>query len=200
MDFPPQDTKMIAPTTNLLVDKNMHPAIQLLFLQAAEKINGGRTFFSLYGQFPAFMESTVPESVIAKHFYKKGNPVMMNYLPFWLAEFIDRMFFLLLPLFAFAYPILQSMPSYRLGRAQSRINEVYGALKFFEGELASDYDPKQTKNYMSKIDEIDMRAKGLRIPRSLSGEYYSLRTNIDFVRNMIERLNFERLNSGNENF
>jgi len=199
-DFPPQDTKLIATTTNLIVDKNMHPAIQLLFLQAAEKINGGRTFFSLYGQFPAFMESTVTESVIAKHFYEKGNPVMMNYLPFWLAEFIDRMFFLLLPLFAFAYPILQSMPSYRLGRAQSRINEVYGALKFFEGELASDYDPNQTKNYMSKIDEIDMRAKGLRIPRSLSGEYYSLRTNIDFVRNMIERLNFERLNSGNENF
>jgi len=54
-DFPPQDINMIAPTTNLLVHKNMHPAIQLLFVQAAKKINGGRTFFSHYGQFPAFM-------------------------------------------------------------------------------------------------------------------------------------------------
>jgi TRAP-type uncharacterized transport system substrate-binding protein len=191
-DFPPQDTMMIAPTTNLLIDKNMHPAIQLLFLQAAEKINGGRTFFSLYGQFPAFMESTVPESDIAKHFYEKGNPMLMNYLPFWLAEFFERMFILLLPLFAFTYPLLKAMPSYRLGRAQSRINEVYGSLKFFEEQLASDYDPSQFKNYISKIDQIELRARGLRVPKSLSGEYYSLRTNIDFVRNMIERLHAGR--------
>ena len=191
-DFPPEDIKMIAPTTHLLIDKNMHPAIQLLFLQAAQKINGGRTFFSHYGQFPNFMESTVQESEIAKHFYEKGTPMMMNYLPFWLAEFFDRMFLLLLPLFAFTYPILQSMPSYRLSRAQSRINEVYGSLKFFEEELASDYDSDQTKDYINTIDQIDQRARGLRVPKSLSGEYYSLRTNIDFVRNMIERLNSGR--------
>jgi len=113
---------------------------------------------------------------------------MMNYLPFWLAEFFERMFLLLLPLFAVAYPILQSMPSYRLGRAQSRINEVYGSLKFFEEELTSDFDPAQTQTYLDKIDQIDLRARRLRVPKSLSSDYYSLRTNIDFVRNMIDRL------------
>jgi hypothetical protein len=167
----------------------MHPAIQLLFLQAAEKINGGRTFFSKYGQFPAFMDSTVPESDVAKHFYEKGTPVLMNYLPFWLAEFFDRMFILLLPLFAFAYPVIKTMPSYRLARAHSRINEVYGSLKFFEEDLASNYDSNQTENYIKKIDEIDLRAKALRVPKSLGGEYYSLRTNIDFVRKLIDQLN-----------
>lgn len=188
-NFPANDTKMIAPTTHLLIDKNMHPAIQLLFLQAAEKINGGRSFFSKYGQFPAFMESTVPESPVAKHFYEKGTPFLMHYLPFWLAEFIDRMFILLLPLFAFAYPVLKTMPGYRLSRAKSRINEVYGSLKFFEADLVSSYDSNQTGSYIKKIDEIDQQAKSLRVPKALSADYYSLRTNIDFVRNMISRLN-----------
>ncbi len=188
-NFPENDTKMIAPTTHLLIDKNMHPAIQLLFLQAAEKINGGRSFFSEYGQFPAFMESTVPESPVAKHFYDKGTPFLMNYLPFWLAEFIDRIFILLLPLFAFAYPLLKTMPVYRLSRAHSRINEVYGSLKFFEEDLVSNYDTNQTENYIKKINQLDQRAKSLRVPKALGGEYYSLRTNIDFVRNMITRLN-----------
>ena len=183
---------MIAPTTHLLIDKNMHPAIQLLFLQAAQKINGGRTFFSKYGQFPAFMESTVPESTVAKEFYEKGTPFLMNYLPFWLAEFIDRLFILILPLFAFAYPLLKTMPGYRLTRARTRINEVYGSLKFFEEELTSSYDSSKNKTYVETIDQIDLRAKSLRVPKALSSEYYSLRTNIDFVRNMIVRLNTGR--------
>lgn len=191
-NFPAQDTKMIAPTTHLLIDKNMHPAIQLLFLQAAEKINGGRTFFSKYGEFPAFMESTVPESPVAKHFYEKGTPVLMNYLPFWLAEFIDRMFILLLPLFAFAYPVIKTMPSYRLSRARSRINQVYGALKFFEEDLTTNYSYAKHQIYVQTIDSIDQQARSLKVPKAIGGEYYSLRTNIDFVRNLIIQLNTRR--------
>jgi len=187
-DFPPDDTKLIAPTTHLLIDKNMHPAIQLLFLQAAEKINGGRTFFSKYGEFPAFMESTVPESPVAKHYYEKGTPFLMNYLPFWLAEFIDRIFILILPLAAFAYPLLKTMPSYRLSRARSRINEVYGSLKFLEQDLSANYDPLLHQTYLEKVCEIEKNAKALRIPKVLVSEYYSLRTNIDFVRTLISRL------------
>ena len=113
----------------------------------------------------------------------------MNYLPFWLAEFIDRLFILILPLFAFAYPLLKTMPGYRLTRARTRINEVYGSLKFFEEELSSRYDSANKVNYIETIDQIDLRAKSLRVPKSLSSEYYSLRTNIDFVRGMIIRLN-----------
>jgi len=190
-NIPPHDIKMIAPTTQLLIDKNLHPAIQLLFYKLLK--NQWWTFiFSQYGEFPAFMESTVPESPVAKHFYEKGTPFLMSYLPFWLAEFLDRIFILMLPLFAFAYPIIKSMPSYRLSRARSKMNEVYGALKFFEENLISNFDPALSDHYVNTIDQIDQHAKTLRIPKALGGEYYSLRTNIDFVRNMISQLNSER--------
>ena len=185
---PPQDLKVVAPSTNLLIDKNMHPAIQLLFLQAAQKINGKRSFFSEYGEFPKFIESIVPESDVAKRFYEKGSPWLMNFLPFWLAEFIDRLFILLLPLFAFAYPLLNTMPSYRLNRARSRINEVYGALKFFEQDIAANYDDTLHQTYLGKLAAIEQLAQTLRVPQSLVSDYYSLRTNIDFVRMTINRL------------
>lgn len=191
-NHPKEDVKMIAPTTNLLIDKSMHPAIQLLFLQAAEKINGGRTFFSKYGEFPKFMESTAPESDVAKHYYDKGTPVLMNYLPFWLAEFVDRMFFLLLPLFAFAYPLIKTMPGYRLSRGRSRMNEIYGSLKFFEQDLTLNYNNALLSKYIETIDQIDERARALRVPKTLVSEYYSLRTNIDFVRMMIHRLDSDK--------
>jgi len=184
---PSETIKTISPTTNLVIDPNMHPAIQLLFLQAAEKINGGRSFFVRYGEFPSYKESIIEESEIAKSFYKNGAPKLLNYIPFWLAEFLDRMFILLLPLGAFAYPIMKSMPGYRLNRIRSRINEVYGALKLFEQDLENNFDPTQQETYLQTIDELDKKAQNLRVPRSLMSEYYTLRTTIDFVRNLIDR-------------
>jgi hypothetical protein len=184
---PSETLKIIAATTNLIIDPNMHPAIQLLFLQAAEKIHGGRSFFVRYGEFPAYKDSIVEESDVAKSFYKNGPPKLMEYLPFWLAEFLNRMWILLLPLGAFAYPILKSMPGYRANRTRARLNEVYGALKLFEQELENNYDPTQHEAYLQKIDELDKKAQSLRVSRSLMSEYYTLRTTIDFVRNLIGR-------------
>ena len=186
-DEPSKTIKTIAPTTNLVIDPRMHPAIQLLFLQAAEKINGGRSFFARYGEFPSYKESVIEESDVAKSFYKNGPPKLLEYMPFWLAEFLHRMGILLLPLVAFAYPIIKSMPGYRMNRIRSRLNEVYGALKLFEQELENNFDPTQQEAYLKKIDELDKKAQNLRVSRGLMSEYYTLRTTIDFVRNLIER-------------
>jgi TRAP-type uncharacterized transport system substrate-binding protein len=184
---PSRTIQTIAPTTNLVIDPNMHPAIQLLFLQAAEKVNSGRSFFASYGEFPAYKDSVIEESDVAKSFYENGAPSMLEYMPFWLAEFLNRMVILLLPMAAFAYPILKSMPAYRLRRVRSRLNEVYGALKLFEQELETDYDPTQHDAYLKRLDELDKHAQQLRVPRAVVSEYYTLRTTIDFVRNLIER-------------
>ena len=89
---------------------------------------------------------------------------------------------------AFAYPVIKTMPGYRLSRARSRIFEVYGALKFLEQDLSANYDPLLHQTYLDKVFEIEKNAKALRIPKVLSGDYYSLRTNIDFVRTLISRL------------
>lgn len=184
-DEPHQSMETIASTTNLIIDKSLHPAIQLLFLQAASKINGGRTFFTKYGEFPSYKDGVTPESDVAKSYFQKGAPTLLEYLPFWLAEFFDRLLILILPLFAFGYPLIKSMPSYRLNRAKARINDVYLELKRFEQELRNSFDNTQTAAYRAKIAELDDRAATLRVPRSLVSDYFSLRSSIDFVRTMI---------------
>jgi TRAP-type uncharacterized transport system substrate-binding protein len=182
---PQQNLEMISTTTHLVIDERLHPAIQLLFLQAAEKINGGRSFFANYGEFPAYKDSIIPESEVAKSYYQKGAPTLLQYLPFWLAEFFDRLLILILPLFAFGYPIIKSMPSYRLNRAKARINDVYLDLKRFEQELRDSFDSTKTAAYLKKIAELDERAATLRVPRSVLSDYFSLRSSIDFVRTLI---------------
>ena len=50
-DFPPQTIQLLSTTTQLLVDDRMHPALQYLFLEAAEVINGKQSTFARYNIF-----------------------------------------------------------------------------------------------------------------------------------------------------
>ena len=186
-NFPPIDTKMLSTVTNLLIDDRMHPGIQLLFLMAAQEINGKESFFAKRGQFPAIMNSEFPESPIAQQFHQRGLPFLMDYLPFWIAEFIHRMFFTLLPFFAVAYPIVLSLPSYRLRRVQSKLNRIYGELKFFENDLLLSYDPSKMPEYLEKLSDLERRAFALKVPKRISSDFYTLRSSIDYVRNALNR-------------
>jgi hypothetical protein len=76
-------------------------------MQAMEEVNGREGFFSNAREFPSYKDPTVPESEVAVRYAKHGSPWVMRYLPFWLAEFIDRMFIMLMPLIAFTYPIIR---------------------------------------------------------------------------------------------
>ena len=167
----------------------MHPAIQMLFMQAAQEINGKESYFARRGEFPSYKDPTVPESKVANRFHKKGPPFLMAYLPFWLAEFMDRMFLLLLHFFAFAYPIIKVLPEYRLKPARKRIDKTYGKLKFFEQELSQSYDPARHDEYGRRLDAMERGALELKFPKSLASDYYNLRKNIDFVRSRLGREN-----------
>ena len=186
-DFPPQTIQLLSTTTQLLVDDRLHPALQYLFLEAAEAINGKQSFFAKRGEFPKFNRSAFPESEVAARFEKSGVPPIMNYLPFWVAEFIHRMFLLIVPFLAFAYPIVSSLPNYRSKRVQTRINKMYGALWTFEQELAASFDPSQCDAYLSRINQMEADALSIKVPKKMASEYYSLRSSMDYVRNCLIR-------------
>lgn len=184
---PDKPYSLIAVTTEILVDERLHPAIQTLFLLAARDINGRESFFSKEGEFPAFMDSTQHRSKEAQIFYEKGTPVLMEVMPFWLAEFIRRLVLTMLPFFAIAYPIIRSMPNYHKNRVRGRINRMYGGLKFFEQELVTSYKADEKDAYLKRLDDMERDALGMKVPKSVSSDYYTLRSSIDFVRNCLMR-------------
>jgi len=186
-NLPATPYTMLATTTEILVDDRLHPAIKYLFLIAARSINGKESFFSKEGEFPRFLDSTQFRSKEAEIFYEKGTPTLMQFMPFWLAEFIGRLFVTLLPFFALAYPIIRSMPNYHKNRVRGRINRMYGSLKFFEQELVSSYNPDEKQAYLTRLDTMERDALGMKVPKSVSSDYYTLRSSIDFVRNCLLR-------------
>jgi hypothetical protein len=182
---PDHPIKLLSTTTNLLIDDRLHPAIQLLFLEAAKEINGPKSYFAKAGQFPSYINSEAPLSEEAKYFYQKGTPALMKYLPFWMAEFLERMFLLLLPFAAFAYPIIKSIPNYRVNLARKQINSIYKELDQFEREMIDNYDPNKRELYISILDEMERRVLASKAAKLATADCYNLRSNIDFIRNSL---------------
>lgn len=186
-NFPNEDLKLVATTTNLLIDDRMHPAIQFLFLEAARQINGVESFFAKRGEFPSFKDSQLPESPVAVHYERNRYPIISAYFPFWLAELINRLVFILLPFLVVAYPALQALPSFRKLRMLNKINRLYGELKDFEKELLTEFHQDKRDEYLKRLDLLEYQALNIEVSKRLSGDYYTLRSTIDFVRNCLNR-------------
>jgi len=184
-NVPDHPIELISTTTNLVIDDRLHPAIQLLFLEAAREINGGKSYFAKAGHFPAYIDSEIPLSKEASYFYQKGPPALMKYLPFWLAEFLERMFLLLGPFAAFAYPIIKSIPTYRVNLAQKQIKTIYKELEKFEHGIIASYDPAKRDEYLLILDEMERKALNSRAAKLATVECFTLRNNIEFIRNSL---------------
>jgi len=181
-NFPDQNTQLIATTTELVIKEHLHPAIQMLFMQAAHEINGKESFFTKRGEFPAFHGSGLRESEQAALYYQKGLPFLMNHLPFWLAEFIHRTIFFLLPILIIAFPVMKYLPEFWENRMRERLNVVYTALEKLEKEITGSYDSAQQAMYLRRLDEIEQTALKIKHLRTHSREYYTLRSHIHYVR------------------
>ena len=184
-NFPSEDTHLIATTAELVVKNNVHPAIQLLLLQAATEIHGGESYFNKRGEFPALKRTLLPVSEEAKIFYKNGSPYLTKILPFWAAEFLGRMWFYIPPLLILAFPVFTAFWEYRIYRGRRKINAIYYQLKLLEREVVFDFSSANASKLLEKIEGLEYETLNLRLPREVSGEYYLLRKNIDYVRDRI---------------
>ena len=185
-NIPARDTTLLAPTATLVAREDLHPALAILLIQAATEVHGHAGLFQRAGEFPAPKAADFPLSDEAKRYYQSGPSFLQRYLPFWVAVFVQRMIVLIVPLIAVLIPLMRIFPSVYNWRVMRPINRWYGALKILEHDIAHDNDPSRTPQYLQRLDEIEARVSTLKVPISYSGQYYTLREHVRFVRRMIE--------------
>jgi len=184
-NFPPEDIKLLAPTANLVIRDDLHPALRSLLLQAASEVHGKSGFFQDAGEFPAYKDRMLPLASEAERHFKSGPPFLQRYLPFWLAILIDRLIVMLVPIFALMIPLLKVAPAIYNWRVRSKVFRCYGELKFLEDDLKHRFDPLKLGDYRSRLDAIDEEATQLRVPLGFSDLVYTLREHINLVRNIL---------------
>jgi hypothetical protein len=187
-DYPPEDILLVAPTANLIVRKDLHPALQSLLLQAASEVHGRAGFFQRAGEFPAFKDRMLPLSPEAARYFKSGPPFLQRYLPFWLAVLIDRLIVMLIPVFALMVPLFKIAPALYSWRVRAKVFRCYGELKFLEEDLRHRFDRTRLAEYRSRLEALDEEARALRVPLAFTDLVYTLREHVNLVRRALVKL------------
>ncbi len=176
-DRPPQDTTLIGSKASLAVRRDVHPALQFLLLRAATEVHSRPGMFQHAGEFPAPEEIDLPLSTEARRFYRSGPTFLQRTLPFWLAEFVQRMLILIVPIIGVVYPLWSLAPKLYFWQKRRRLYPLYRELKSIEHQLL-EATPERRSALLRLLEDLDRRANDLAMPGMLNENAYTLRSNI----------------------
>jgi TRAP-type uncharacterized transport system substrate-binding protein len=197
--IPREDVHLLAATTNLIVRNDLHPAVVYLLLDAAVEIHSNAGWVNRRGEFPSPKELSFPSSIYAERFYKSGRPLLLDYLPFGLAAFVDRTLLFMVPAAIILIPIFRSLPWLYSWRHRRKFFRWYRELKNLEMEIVRNSGLDDLPGYHEKLDYIEAAINRITVPLAYFGEIYKLQQHVDLVRVKLIRLGKKPVKSIQQN-
>jgi TRAP-type uncharacterized transport system substrate-binding protein len=180
-DQPPADVPLVAATGALVAREGTHPALVQLLVQAARQVHGEAGWFQRRGDFPNPQTDVFALHPEAERFYRSGAPWLQRYLPFWLANLVDRMWVVLLSIVAVLIPLSRVVPPLYEFRIRSRVFRWYGQLRSLEAAVGQ----RAAAELLDELDQLDDRVGRITLPLSYADELYALRGHIELVRQRV---------------
>jgi TRAP transporter TAXI family solute receptor len=179
---PAHDVPLVATTTSLVSHVDTHPALLQLFSQAAARIHGGAGWFNVAGAYPSAALSELPLADEALRTMRSGTPFLQRYVPFWLANLIERMWLAMSAIVVLALPLSRVVPPLYTLRIRSRVFRWYSELREIEA-MARGGVP--VSELLLKIDALEATVAQVQVPLSYTDELYALRQHIGWTRSRL---------------
>ena len=186
--FPASDVHLLAPTTNLLVRKSLHPALIHLLLKAAVEIHGGAGWVHKAGEFPAIKTQDFPINEQAQRFYRSGGSWLHGYLPFWAAAFVDRMLLVLISIGMVLIPMIGILPWLYTWRNRSKYYRWYRELRNLEEQITESPRPENVADYETRLDRMEDAVSRIHVSVPFYDEIFMLKEHVQLVRHRLLRL------------
>jgi TRAP transporter TAXI family solute receptor len=187
-DIPAHDVTLVATTAYLVARRDFHPALVSVLLEAVIRVHRGGGVFHRAGDFPAAREGDFPLGEEAQQFFKSGPPFLQRYMPFWVANLLQRLLVLLVPLVAVVIPVMRMFPGVYSWRVRSRVFRWYRELRLVEAEAAREPGPERVRELLARLDAIHDGVDQTRVPLAYSDYAYNLKSHIDMIRTRLQRL------------
>jgi TRAP-type uncharacterized transport system substrate-binding protein len=184
-NIPPQDVRLVAPTTTLLTRTSTHPALLQLFALAGHEIHGSAGWFKRAREYPNVKNNELPVAKEAERSIQAGAPLLQRYLPFWVANLVERMWLVMGIILAILLPLSRIVPPLYQFRVRSRIFRWYGQLRNIENRAEETQD---TAPLLEELNDMESHAGKISVPLSYTDELYALRSNIQLVRKRLQKL------------
>ncbi len=191
---PAQDLHLVASTTSLLARSDTHPAILQLFAQTAQTLHSPPGWFNRLREYPNLDLAEVPVAAEAERALNNGRPLMQRYLPFWLANLVERMWLALGLIIALALPLSRVLPPLYTFRIRSRVFRWYAELRDIETRAEAEAEAAAIDGLLHELDALEARAEKIPLPLAYTDELYALRHHIELVRQRLRRLGETRDN------
>ena len=182
-NIPAEPVRLVATTTALLTREQTHPALVELFAQAARNIHSPAGWFNRARAFPTIEQSEYPISREAERTIQGGMPFLQRYLPFWLANLVERMWLALGIIVAVLLPLSRIVPPLYTFRIRSRVFRWYAQLRAIEER--GNAEPQSVPELLNELDAVERRVARVIVPLSYADELYALRNNINLVRSRL---------------
>ena len=182
-NIPPDDVRLVGPTTALISRNTTHPALLQLFAQAGNAMHGGAGWFKRARAYPSIENNELPIAKEAERAIKSGPPVLQRYLSFWVANLVDRMWLVLSVILVVLLPLSRILPPLYTFRVRSRIFRWYGQLRDIEVRSESE----DNHALLNELNILESKAEKIAVPLSYTDELYALRSNIHLVRKKLLR-------------
>ncbi len=179
---PLSDVHLLSPTTNLIVRKELHPALVYLLLKASVEIHSGASWVNKAGEFPTLTKQDDPISEQAQRFYKSGGSWLYTYLPLWAAAFVERLTVILVPLGIIIVPLIGIAPWIYTWRNRSKYYPWYRELRKLEKEILENRPIENGEAYEARLDRIEDAVSRIRTSVAFYDELFILKEHIQIVR------------------
>ena len=184
-NLPAKDVPLVASTTSLLARADTHPALLQLMAQAAVELHSPPGWFNRAREYPSVEHGEVPLAPEAERAIRSGPPLLQRYLPFWLANLIERMWLSLGLILALALPLSRVIPPLYTFRIRRRVFVWYAELRDIEER--AEREPTQAQALVDELDALEQRAEKITLPLAYTDELYTLRQHIHVVRKKLLR-------------
>lgn len=183
-DIPPRDLTMVSADLHLVIQRNMHPALQRALLDVASLLHERPSFLQRHGEFPRLSEMDFQPSAVAADYLRSGKPWLEQLLPYGWAQLAQWLLLAFLPIVLCTLALLAWIPTWFDWRVNAVLQNFYGELMFLETEIEPVVSerPIEIKRILQRIDEIDMQIRQLELPEPYAERWYTSRSHLAGAR------------------
>ena len=184
-NIPDHDIHLIGPAVELIARAGLHPALSDLLLDAAREVHGTASLLRQQGEFPALLQHEFRISSDAISYYKSGKSFLYRYFPFWIANLLNRIIIVALPIVIVLIPGLQIIPACYRWRIMMRFYHCYRQLLAIEKDMETDLSPEKREEILLRVNDVEKEVNKMKVPAYFADQFYALRAHVSFVHNQL---------------
>ncbi len=189
-DRPAIDTSILTTPTHLVARHDLDPALVRVITGVAMHIHDHEGVFHRQGELPSIRFADFPSSPDSRTVMTKGLGWMEANLSFTVAQVIQRLLVIGLPVFLVAAILMMVLPAWIKLILEGRISRWYGELRFIENDLSGNQFEAgglEMSRINSRLKELERSLTAIKLPPELAHRWFTLHQHVAYVRTYLRR-------------